>query len=311
VEYRSEDEKRKMKDIEREYAGFALQGILSNPELVKDIDGNIENSEKTYKKWMTKFEEIQKKNLRTIKDYSNAFQYMRKLIAKTACDRFLYALFPNAVESMKVNKVLKKLPGDLNCYDLLDGLSYVTADINREMAELAEWIKKNEQIRKSIENDDYNTLTDKYPELKSRLEAFLAKYGSKSDFNCYCFISRSWREEPDRFLNVLKPMIKAEENKTPSKEEGLQRYNNILKQVEGILSPKKYADFKRRAEAYVTIIISEKLRSICGSLNSNTVVNCSEKQQKYPGKAIMIIFICLLTNSLMFWKTDGIQRFRK
>ena len=218
-------------------------------KLVKDIDGNVENSEKTYKKWQSKFEELQKKNLRTLKDYSKAFQYMRKLIAKTAYDRFLYALFPNAVESMKVNKVLKKLPGDLNCYDLLDGLSYVTADINREMAELAEWIKKNEQIRKSIENDDYNTLTDKYPELKSRLEAFLAKYGSKSDFNCYCFISRSWREEPDRFLNVLKPMIKAEENKTPSKEEGLQRYNNILKQVEGILSPKKYADFKRRAEA--------------------------------------------------------------
>ena len=40
VEYLSESEKRRIKDLENEYAGFALQGILSNRELVKAIDGN-------------------------------------------------------------------------------------------------------------------------------------------------------------------------------------------------------------------------------------------------------------------------------
>ena len=41
VEYLSESEKRRIKDLENEYAGFALQGILSNRELVNTIDGNI------------------------------------------------------------------------------------------------------------------------------------------------------------------------------------------------------------------------------------------------------------------------------
>lgn len=40
VEYLSESENRRIKDLENEYAGFALQGILSNRELVNTIDGN-------------------------------------------------------------------------------------------------------------------------------------------------------------------------------------------------------------------------------------------------------------------------------
>lgn len=40
VEYLTEYEKKRVKDLKEKYAGYALQGILSNPELVKQIDGN-------------------------------------------------------------------------------------------------------------------------------------------------------------------------------------------------------------------------------------------------------------------------------
>nr|MCR4930109.1 phosphoenolpyruvate synthase [Lachnospiraceae bacterium] len=80
-------------------------------------------------------------------------------------------------------------------------------------------------------------------------KAFMDKYGSKSDFNCYCFISKTWREDPDRFINTLKPMLKSDENKVPDLEEGLQKYKQIMDDARKEISQKKYKQFEENVSA--------------------------------------------------------------
>lgn len=38
----------------------------------------------------------------------------------------------------------------------------------------------------------------------------MESYGYKSDFNCYCFLARSWKEDKNRFLQVLRPLLTTE-----------------------------------------------------------------------------------------------------
>lgn len=218
-------------------------------KMVNDIDGNKRKADESLKECRETFEALKAADPKTPQEIGRTLKSMRELIGKTAYDRFLYALFPNALESMRVNKVLKKLGDDLNSYDILDGLSYVTADINRAMAEMATWIKEDGELTKDALRLPYETLVKEQPELGQRMKVFLDQYGSKSDFNCYCFISKSWREEPDRFLKVLRPMLKSSENQVPDMEEGQKKVRGIMDQAKASLSPKKYVAFEKRVEA--------------------------------------------------------------
>lgn len=171
---------------------------------------------------------------------------MQDLIERTAYDRFMYALFPNAIESRRVTKDLQKVDKSLNAYDILEGLSYVTADINREMKELCKYIGSDEEITRTVMEKDYGKICDSYPELGKKLKRFIDRFGSKSDFNCYCFVARTWREEPDRFINTLRPMLKSGGEAVASKEESETHFNELMDRVKEVLPPSKYSVFEKR-----------------------------------------------------------------
>lgn len=216
---------------------------------INDMDENVRKADASLKQCRASFDKEKQADPKTAQEIGSSLKRMRELIGKTAYDRFLYALFPNAIESMRVNKELKKWGENWNSYDLLEGLSYVTADLNREMAQIAAWIRADERRKDCVLNRDYEEICAEYPELSERFTAFLERYGAKSDFNCYCYISKSWREEPDRFLKVLRPMVKKSESKVPTMEEGLENYRAILNKARSSLSAKKYTAFEKRAEA--------------------------------------------------------------
>ena len=218
-------------------------------KMVKDIDGNIRKSSSSLEECSRALEVEKKHNPQSREEVGKALARMRKLLAKTAYDRFLYALFPNFLESIKVDKVLKKLEGDYNSYDVLEGLDYVTANVNREMAEIAAWIRSDENMLRDAMQEDYARLIVTYPELGKMLHSFLDNFGAKSDFNCYCFISKSWREEPDRFLKVLRPMLKSGNMEVPTKEEGEKKFRELMSRVEQSVSSSKFRDFEKRVEA--------------------------------------------------------------
>ena len=216
---------------------------------IKDADGNAAAANASLEDCTRMLAREKAGKAETMQEIGSALKRMHDLIGKTAYDRFLYALFPNAIESMKANKEMRKWGKDLNSYDLLEGLSYVTADLNREMAELATWIRTDGGMKETVLHKNYEEILAAYPELGKKFAAFLEKYGSKSDFNCYCFVARSWREEPGRFLKVLRPMVKKEEDCVPGKEEGMEKYREILRQAKANMSIKKYRAFEKRTEA--------------------------------------------------------------
>lgn len=217
-------------------------------KMVNDMDENVRKADASLEQCTATFEKEKQADPKTAREIGNSLKRMRELIGKTAYDRFLYALFPNAIESMRVNKELKKLGDNLNSYDLLEGLSYVTADMNREMAKLAAWIREDEKRKECVLTGEYQEICAEYPDLAECFAAFLEQYGGKSDFNCYCYISKSWREEPDRFLKVLRPMVRKAENGVPAIEEGLEKYQAILGKARERLTAKKFRAFEKRAE---------------------------------------------------------------
>ncbi|MCR5323126.1 MAG: phosphoenolpyruvate synthase [Lachnospiraceae bacterium] len=237
ISYQSSNKVRLNKNV------FAIPRYL---KLIADINHNISAADESLADCSAEFEKEKSLNPDSVKSIGQALKRMRDLIGRTAYDRFLYALFPNAIESMKVTKVLKKIDKDLNAYDVLEGLSYVTADMNRKMKELCEFIKPDRSMTETVMTADYKAICSLYPELGSRLEDFIAQFGSKSDFNCYCFISQTWRENPDRFINTLRPMLKSGGEAVTTKEEGEKNFADLMARVKAYLPEKKYKTFENR-----------------------------------------------------------------
>ncbi|MCR5721499.1 MAG: phosphoenolpyruvate synthase [Lachnospiraceae bacterium] len=227
------------------------KNVFSIPKYLKligDVDQNIKCADESLAKCRAEFEKEKSLSPKDAGAIGESLQRMRKLIGRTAYDRFLYALFPNAIESMKVTKVLRKIDDKLNSYDVLEGLSYVTADMNRAMKELCECIVADSQLKETVMNADFEKICSTYPELGSRFDLFLKQFGSKSDFNCYCFIAETWRENPDRFVNALRPMLKSGGEAVATKEESEQHFADLMTRVREALPDRKYAEFEKRVK---------------------------------------------------------------
>lgn len=217
-------------------------------KLIGDVDHNIKCADESLAKCRAEFEKEKSLSPKDVGAIGESLERMRKLIGRTAYDRFLYALFPNAIESMKVTKVLHKIDGKLNSYDVLEGLSYVTADMNRAMKELCEYIVADSKMTETVMNADYGKICNTYPELGGRFDLFLKQFGSKSDFNCYCFIAETWRENPDRFVNALRPMLKSGGEAVATKEESERHFADLMEKVREALPDRKYAAFEMRVK---------------------------------------------------------------
>lgn len=224
---------------------FAIPKYL---KLIGDVDNNIKCADESLTKCRAEFEKEKSLSPKDVGAIGESLERMRKLIGRTAYDRFLYALFPNAIESMKVTKVLHKIDGKLNSYDVLEGLSYVTADMNRAMKELCEYIVADSKMTETVMNADYGKICNTYPELGGRFDLFLKQFGSKSDFNCYCFIAETWRENPDRFVNALRPMLKSGGEAVATKEESERHFADLMEKVREALPDRKYAAFEMRVK---------------------------------------------------------------
>ena len=154
------------------------------------------------------------------------------LITDTAYARFRYAVFPGFLMNYRLEKYLKKTDESLNAYDLLSGLSYKTADMNRDMMALAERILADSNIKKAVlAGKSYEEITELFPETKKWFDDFLESYGYKSDFPCYCFTARTWKEDRNRFLQVLMPLLSSEGEKEISLTEGKAAHKKLLEEM--------------------------------------------------------------------------------
>lgn len=181
----------------------------------------------------------------------STFNDLRRLITDTAYGRFRYAVFPGFMMNRRLEKYLKKVDEKLAAYNLLSGLSYMTADMNRDLTALAELILADGDVKAAmLSGKGYEEITASFPRAGEWFDGFLKKYGYKSDFNCYCFRARSWNEDKDRFLQVLKPLLSADGGKEMSFAEGESYYKELLSKMTAGLKRKEAEEVLKQAEAY-------------------------------------------------------------
>lgn len=132
------------------------------------------------------------------------------LLGDLCYDRFKYALFPSALGG-KLTRAVQRIDKKYTNYDLYRGLDNKTAVITREVAALAETLRKNAPLSNAIlSGTRYAELINVFPECDAYFSAFLARNGFKSDFNCYCIEAKTLYEDPDRLLNILRPLLSAD-----------------------------------------------------------------------------------------------------
>lgn len=223
-----------------------LPGMLRQ---MKDHAENIAKSINEFTVCSEMYESECQKESADLPEIAKSLSEMRKLIAQTAYARFRYAIFPQVLENRYLNKTLSQIDPSLNSFDLMEGLSYVTADINRALAALAAEIRKSPDIMRDTALLSYKELTVKYPDIAQKFSDFMEQYGNRSDYNCYCFTSKSWNEEPERFLHSLRIVLRSDENATLSMEESMKKFHALMARAKRILREKEYLKYEEKVKA--------------------------------------------------------------
>lgn len=234
-------------------SGFRLnKNIFSIFKTLKQLKDDKSNCRIADERLAACRKKLNEENIRehgSVAELGEALKRMHDLTGEVAYVRFRYAIFPQVLENISLGKKLKKADKELGSFDLMEGLSYVTADINRDMAVIAGKIREDEGLYADVMRYGYQELTSKRSSLKESFEEFLDKYGNRSDFNCYCFTAHSWNEDPDRFLNTLRTMIRSEEFHIPSLEEGQDKMDALMEKMHAALGERKYQVFEGKVNA--------------------------------------------------------------
>lgn len=202
----------------------------------------------------------------TLEECKDYLEELHELLTYTAYTRFRYAVFPAFGMNRKFGKYLKKVDETLSAYNLLIGLNYKTAELNRSIRQLARQLKEKKEVKNAIlAGDTYAQLTTAYPEIKPQLEVFLSQNGYKSDFPDYCFTAKTWLEDKDRFLQVLRPLLLADGTEEElSEEAGMREYQELVKKMTAGLSEKKATDLKVMIENYRKYhVLRERTQYLC------------------------------------------------
>ena len=150
--------------------------------------------------------------------------------------RFRKALFPTFFCQGAIQKKLKKADPSLTIFDLYSNLDYRTAVQTRDLTAIAQKLSGDAAFNAAIQSGmDAEGLCGRFPRFKALLEEFLQKHGYTLDLNCCCLISRSFREDPDRVVSILRPLLSQEA--VPEQD----RFTEIMSRLKAACSEKEYA----------------------------------------------------------------------
>lgn len=153
--------------------------------------------------------------------------YSLELLKSLSYDRFKYALFPSALNK-DLEKVLKRINKNYTIFDLYKNLDNKTAMVSRDIEKLAEKIKSNDKIKAAIvSGENFENICMEFPEFKQLSKDFLYKNGFKSDYNCYCIDAKTFIEDPDRIINLVKPLLLQKDIKKDENND----FNNLMNEI--------------------------------------------------------------------------------
>lgn len=162
-------------------------------------------------------------------------EYSYKLTKDLSYDRFKYALFPTMLVFDKYSKILKKINPDYTAFDLYKNLDNKTSTVNNDISKMAGEISKNNKLKEAIlSGESYKNLYNEFDDFKSMTDDFLQKNGFKSDYNCYCLEAKTFIEDPDRLINILKPILAS----TFTKNEKTERFDDLMLKLKSVYGSK-------------------------------------------------------------------------
>lgn len=186
---------------------------------------------------MLKAKDFENMSLLECRDF---LEYSYKLTKDLTYDRFKYALFPTMLVFDKYTKLLQRINPKYTAFDLYKNLDNKTATVNTDISDMAEKISKNIKLKEAIlSGESYKNLYTKFDDFKTMTDNFLLSNGFKSDYNCYCLEAKTFIEDPDRLINILKPILSLASEQNKSSES----FDDLMKRLE-VVSGGKYKSIK-------------------------------------------------------------------
>lgn len=186
---------------------------------------------------MLKYKDFENMSLKVCRKF---LEYSYKLTKDLSYDRFKYALFPTMLVFNKYTKLLQRINPKYTAFDLYKSLDNKTSTVNKDISDMAKEISKHSKLKEAIlSGESYKNLYTKFDNFKTMSDRFLQNNGFKSDYNCYCLEAKTFIEDPDRLINILKPILlsDSEQNKNP------ESFDDLMKKLE-VVSGGKYKSVK-------------------------------------------------------------------
>ncbi|MDU4210059.1 MAG: PEP/pyruvate-binding domain-containing protein [Finegoldia magna] len=235
----SDDGKRIGKNI------FKFFKILKN---MKDFEFCYKKCKDFMNIYEVEIEEIKHLNFEnmTLTECGNFLEESYVLLQKLAYDRFKYALFPSVLNSKKFTKIIKKVNSNYSSFDFYWDLDNKTSVVTNDVYKMAREIRKNEALKKAIiSGDNFKELYKKYNDFKNISDEFMKNNGFKSDYNCYCLSAKTFLEDPDRLINILRPIL----NENSNESNDIKDFFKLMESVKEIYG-RKYQDVEKQIKYF-------------------------------------------------------------
>ena len=235
----SDDGKRIGKNI------FKFFNLLKN---MKDFEFCYKKCKDFMNIYEVEIEEIKHLNFEnmTLTECGNFLEESYVLLQKLAYDRFKYALFPSVLNSKKFTKIIKKVNGNYSSFDFYWDLDNKTSVVANDVYKMAREIRKNEALKKAIiSGDNFKELYKKYNDFKNISDEFMKDNGFKSDYNCYCLSAKTFLEDPDRLINILRPIL----NENSNESNDIKDFSKLMESVKEIYG-RKYQDVEKQIKYF-------------------------------------------------------------
>ena len=197
---------------------FKFFKILKNMKDFNYCFHKCNNFMKTYESKIEKIKHLNFENM-ALEECEKFMEDSYILLQKLAYDRFKYALFPSVLNDKKFTKIIKKVNANYSSFDFYLNLDNKTSVVTNDIYEMACEIRKNESLKIAvISGESYKVLYENYDDFRDITDKFMRDNGFKSDYNCYCLSAKTFIEDPDRLINILRPILNMDENSDEIKQ---------------------------------------------------------------------------------------------
>ena len=189
-----------------------------------------------YEKEIERIKTLDFQNMSLV-ECSRFMEQSYEFVQQLAYDRFKYALFPSFLMSKKFTKIIKRVDKNYSAFDFYRELNNKTAAVANDISRIADEIKKNAALTEAVlSGEKFNTLCTDFLEFKRLADDFIKRNGFKSDYNCYCIEAKTFIEDPDRLVNIIRPLLSADAHDSYNGKD--KKYSSLMRNLQRLYGNK-------------------------------------------------------------------------